>query len=349
MSQDPKNNQTEEVDLIVFFNYLGAVFNKLFNVIINILKAIFSSIIGVFRTLFKNWIIVGSVIIIAFVLGFVAEKYNSKIYSATMLVEPYFDSKYQLVTNIDYYNALIASNNLKELNNIFETNEEVTKSIVKFKIAPGPETENDRRIQYEDFLKKIDSTRATMYSYDDFIENRSIYSGRLYNIIAYSKKRNIFPSLEKGVTSAFTNEFSRNARKRRDTLLFIQKENLKQQLKQIDSLQNIYIDVLTTESKKQKSDIDLGGISFSTDKQVTKEYDLFLEEQRIRDELKALEAKKIEENELYDIISSFQRVGKLENPWYNRYALIFPILAFIILCLIYFAKNFIQFTLNYEE
>lgn len=351
MSQDQnnKNQNTEEVDLIVFFNYIGDLFNKLIAFVNSIFKVLFSIFIGLFRTFFKSWKIVVSVILLALVLGYVAEKANPKVYSAKMLVEPYFDSKYQLVTNIEYYNALIASNNLTEIKSIFNIDQKTAESVIGFDISPGPETENDRKLQYVEFVKKVDSTSGVTFTYDDFIENRSIFSGRLFDISAYSRQDDIFPKLEGGITSAFTNEFSNNARKRRDTLLLIQKQNLKEQLKQIDSLQAIYIEVLQTESKKTNSKADFGGLSFSKEKQTTKEYDLFLKEQEIRDQLKAIDSQKVQEDEMYDVISSFQQVGNLVHPWSKRYLLIFPVLAFLLLCGFFFAKQFIQFTLNYEK
>jgi len=350
MSTEQKNNKdTEEVDLIVFFNYIGDAFSRLFIFIGNILNHLFSSIIYMFKVLFKSWKIILSVLIIAILLGYFLDKNRTSVYQTSMLVEPYFDTKYQLVTNIEYFNALIASRNVETLKEIFDIDEDVVKQIVRFEIKPGPETENDRKIQYEDFLKLLDSTRAKEYSYEDFVENRSIYSGKLFNITAYAKKNNIFNKLEDGIVASFTNDFSRKSRQRRDTLLAIQKRNLEVQLKQVDSLQNIYIEVLKDESKKIKSNVDLGGISFSTDKQITKEYDLFLEEQRIRDQLKAIEEQRIQDNEYFDVISSFQKVGNKVSPWFRGYIYIFPILAFFFICAFFFIKRFIEFTLNYEK
>ena len=259
------------------------------------------------------------------------------------------NTKYQLVTNIEYFNALIASRNIETLKEIFDIEDDVVKQIVRFEIKPGPETENDRKLQYEDFLKLLDSTRAKEYSYEEFVENRSIYSGKLFNITAYTKKNNIFNKLEDGIVASFTNDFSRKSRQRRDTLLAIQKRNLIVQLEQIDSLQNIYIEVLKDESKKIKSNVDLGGISFSTDRQTTKEYDLFLEEQRIRDQLKAIEEQRIQENEYFDVISGFQKVGNKVSPWFRGYIYLFPILAFFFICIFFFVKQFVKFTLSYEK
>ena len=59
-------------------------------------------------------------------------------------------------------------------------------------MLPGPETENERIVQYDRFVKSIDSVRAQHISFDDFVENRDIYSGDLFEIIVESKKKDIF-------------------------------------------------------------------------------------------------------------------------------------------------------------
>ena len=63
-----------------------------------------------------------------------------------MVVRPYFDSKYQLVNNINYFNALISEGNLSELSSkIFEIDSVGgQKKLQGFNMEIGPET--DKRI-----------------------------------------------------------------------------------------------------------------------------------------------------------------------------------------------------------
>lgn len=345
-----KPNNNEEVDLIVFFNLIGNTLTKVFNFFAGIIKTVFSAVISALRVLFKSWKIVAGIMILAAIFGYLLEKNKTSVYTSNMLVEPYFNSKYQLVTNINYFNALIANNDRQTLKEIFKVKDSVVEAINGFQIEPGPETENDRILQYESFRSKLDSLRALDFSYEEFLENRSAYSGRYFLIKAFSSKPDIFKELEYGVLTSFTNDYSNREKIRRDTLIEIQRVNLVNQLKSIDSLQRIYINVIEKESDSKKSNVSLGEISISSnDKQVTREYELFKEEQRIRNELKQLEAQKVNQDVVYEVISSFQRVGNVTSSWKQKYSFIFPVLAFVLLVLFFVAKKVITFTLNYED
>ncbi|RAJ17891.1 GumC domain-containing protein [Olleya aquimaris] len=345
-----KPSSNEEVDLIVFFNLIGAAITKVLNFFYKIIKRFFSALMYALKALFKNWKIVLGIMFLAAIVGYGLEKIKPNTYSTSMLVEPYFNSKYQLVNNIDYFNALIKNEDKESLKSIFKVNDEILDKIIAFEIEPGPETENDRLLQYEDFISKLDSVRAQQYSYEDFIENRSVYSGRYFLIKAYASKPNIFKDLEEGILSSFVNNYSNKAMKRRDELLKVQKENLEEQLRQVKELQKVYIDVIEKESDNKQNSLKVGDISISgSDKQNTKEYELLREEQRIRNELKQLEEKKIEEDVIFEVISSFQEVGNVSRTWKDRYMIIFPLLSFVLLVLYFIAKKVITFTLNYED
>ena len=66
-----------------------------------------------------------------------------------MLVRTYFDSKYQLASNLDYYNALLSDENYASLADIFEISEEELENVKLFELVLGPESENDRIIRYD--------------------------------------------------------------------------------------------------------------------------------------------------------------------------------------------------------
>lgn len=353
MSQElpPNKNTNEEIDLIVFFNLIGNAFNKLFKFIGSIFKSIFSVIIYTIKVVIDNWKVIAGVIAISAIIGYAIERTKPVTYSSEMLVEPYFDSKYQLVTNINYFNALIASSDSAALDAIFnsDTSKVNIENIKGFKVEPGPETENDRILQYQNFSQRLDSVRKEEIDFDEYIENRSIYSGKLFLITAYSNERDIFKKLEKGVLSAFTNKFSKEEFAKKEQLREIQRQNLLTQLQEIDSLKTFYIKVRVDESNRTSKQIKLGDISLSNDsKSNTREYELLGKENQIRNQLKALDEQKIEQDKVFDVISSFQRVGNQNISILDRYSLIFPALAFILLCLFYMAKRVVTYANKYE-
>ena len=352
MSKELPNNQkqNEEVDLIVLLNLVGKAFNKFFNFIKVIFKSIFSVIVLSLKFLLQKWKVILGVIFIAAIAGYALERSKPTIYSTEMLVEPYFNSKYQLVTNINYFNALIASQETETLKSIFDVKEDIIKELVGFQIEPGPESENDRLLHYEEFIRQLDSVRAQEYTYEQFLENRSVYAGKYFLIKANAYKSDVFKDLEEGILSSFTNDYTNKEIKRRDELIKIEKKNLEEQLEQVKELQKVCINVLEKESDNKKSNVTLGELSISTkDKQTTKEFELLQEEQKLRNQIKKLEEEKIEQDVIYEVISSFQRVGNASSSWLEKYSIIFPFIAFVLLVLFFVAKKIVTFTLNYEE
>lgn len=345
----PTQPSTEEVDLGQLFKLIGNSFQKLFDFIGSIFKAIFSVFIYTVKAVIENYKIILISMIIAGAIGYGLEKTKRDVYESQMLVKPYFDSKYQLVTNINYYNALIGEKDYKQIRQIFSITEEEAEEIIKFEINPGPETENDRIKEFENFVKGIDSLRAEELSYDDFIENRSIYDGTLFQINVRSYKKDIFRSLEEGLNSTFTNTYSIKKMEKRDSLIAIDKIRIQKSLEQVDSLKTVYIKVMQEETKSSGGAITLkDGMSLVQERVKTKEFELLNKELDLRLALTKLESKKVEEDVYFDTLSSFQDVGSKYTSLWDRYSLIFPIFAFFIVSLFYLAGRFVKFVKSYE-
>lgn len=350
MSQEvPKGSQNEEVDLGQLFNMIGRLFDRFFNFIGSIFKAIFSVFIYALKAIVNNFKIIVIVLLLAGVLGFILQRTQKDIYESQMLVKPYFDSKFQLVTNINYYNALIGEKDYTQLTSIFEIDEESAKQIIEFEIHPGPENENDKIKQYDTFLKSLDSTRAQNISFDEFVENRSIYSGDVFEINVKSFKKDIFRSLEEGLNSTFTNTYSVKKREKRDSLIYIERNRILASIKEADSLQNVYLRVMEEESKmKDGSYTTKDGMSFIREKTKTREYDLLQEVNKLREELGKLDAQKVEEDVYFDTLSSFQDVGAKYSSIWNLYVVIMPMIAFVLLCIVYLSIRLIKYVSSYE-
>ena len=345
----PQPQNSDEVDLGHLFNAIGKLFDRFIRFVSSIFKSVFSVAMYGLKAIVVNLKLIAAVVIVAGILGVVLEKMKTKVYSSEMLVRTYFDAKYQLATNINYYNALLDNERHETLSDIFGIHKDTIKSIVSFDIYPGPETENDIIIEYDNFVKSIDSVRAQDISYEDFVENRDIFSGNIYLINVESTKEDIFKSLEKGLDSSFNNQYSEKKKKKRDDIIEIQKQTLLASIKQLDSLQDIYVDVLQEESKSTTASINLSeGFPLTQEKSTTKEYQLLTKEIELRDQLRMLEEQKVEESVYFDVISSFQEIGNEKSNLLNKYSITLPILAFVLLCLGYLTKKFSRYVRNYE-
>ena len=203
-----KNNSNEEVDLLVLFNYIGEKINKLLGLFIGLFKSIFSLFVSVAKAVFQNIKLIVLVMVLAGITGYILQRIKPKVYDSSMLVRTYFDAKYQLASNIGYYNALLVDKDYEKMSEIFDIDEESVADIVVFDMSVGPETENDRIVEYDTFLKSIDSTRASEIIFEDFVENRDLYTGNVFEIRVESRKKNIFKSLESGINMSFENRYS---------------------------------------------------------------------------------------------------------------------------------------------
>jgi len=345
----PEKEREEEVDLIVFLNFIGNFFNRIVDFFKSILKGVLSILIFILKTIIDNFKVICIVMILATAVGFALQKVKKPTFTSSMFVKPYFDSKYQLVNNIDYFNALLSSDDFEGLANVFSISVEDAKTIDNFDISIGPESENEKVSQYDTYLKSLDSIRAQEISYDDFVENRNIYSSDFFEISVEAKKKDIFKKLEAGFNSSFENTYSAKKMKKRDSLIYIQKQAVLSSIRSVDSLQQVYIRVLQEDSKSTSS-ISLGeGFTVEPDASRTKEFELLNKELKLRDELRKLEERKIEEDVFFDTVSGFQEVGSVDSSIYNKYIIVFPILAFIILCFIFSVKKTISFVKNYEQ
>ncbi len=346
----PTSNPSDEVDLGHVLNAIGRLFERFFKLIAGIFKGIFSLIIYTFKAIIVNFKLIATIVIIAAIAGLVIELLMPKNYASTMLIRPYFDSQYQVVNNIKYYNALISNDDYSTLSAIFEIDEGEIKNLKSFKIDYGPETENEKIIQFDQFRQSLDSVTASKMDFDEFIDNRSIYSATLFEIKVIAQQKDIFPKLETGFSNSLSNVYSEMKMQKRDSMIALQKQNLLEQIKQVDSLQRIYISVLNTEANSSKSAISFGaeGISMNKEKTNTKEYELLTQEIELRNQLKALEQQKVENDVLFDVISDFQKIGSVEKRILHRYSIIFPVLAILILCLFFGAVRVIKYAKNYE-
>lgn len=348
MSKELRNNNNEEIDLIVLFDYIGKKIDNFFGLFKSLFLFLYSTIIYAAKAVIDNIKVVSIVMVASAIIGYVAQVAKPKVYDSSMLVRTYFDAKYQLATNLKYYNALLQDKDYKTFSEIFEINDEAAPTILKFEMSVGPETENDRIIEYDEFLKSIDSTRASEISFEEFVENRDMYTGNLFEIRVESEKKDIFKSLEIGINKSFENRYSVKKMEKRDSMIAIKRKTILNSIQQIDSLKKVYIKVIENESESPKANIGLGeGFPLMQEKSQTKEYQLLDKEIKLRTELRELDEQKLEENVFFDVISSFQVVGNEVKHWYERYALLFPVISFILLGFGYLCYRFALYVKNY--
>ena len=344
----PSNN--DEIDLGQLFNAIGRLFEKLFSFIANVFRGIFKIVILSLKPLVDNIKLISVIILLALIIGYVLEKVKTPVYYSEMLVHPHFESKYKLANNINYFNALIESKKIDELSKIFEIDSTKAKNLIDFELTIGPETPNILLQQYDEYIKTLDSTLAAEVSFDDFVENRDILSGKVFSVKARSKQNDIFIELEKGFSKTFENPYSKKLKKIRDSTIQIKKDAYNKELQRLDSLQRIYFDLIKIESENNSYTIGKEGMfPLQLERTKTKEYDLFQEELRVRRLIRELDQELIEESVFYDVIAAFEDEGTLEKDLFKNFIFLLPLASLLLMTFMYLLLKIYNYIKNYES
>lgn len=341
-------NSSEEVDLGQLFRAIISLFRQLFSGVSNFLLKIYSLFIHALKLVIEYYKVVIPVILISFLIGLFKETKSNPQYSSKMLVKTFFDSKYQLIDNLNYYNTLIENNNLEELEKIFKIDTNELASLISFKIEAGLETRNDLLKYYDKYVKEIDTSMTELITFDEFIKNRELVSGNLFDISVVSEKRDIFKKLEPGLKKSFANEYSVKIKQKRDSIIQVKKESIEEQIIDINRLKKTYVEVLELESKNPNLNLSYGQLPLTEQVSKTKEFELLNKELELKNSLRMLNEQKINTDEYYEILSSFQEVGSKHQTLTTNFKIIYPIYSLIALFLIFGIWKFVIYVKNYE-
>lgn len=346
----PQHNQNEEVDLGQLFNLIGDVFNKLFKFIGSLFNAVYSVFIKIFRDIFLNIKLIVLVLGVTLIAGFVLDEVLGDTFYSEMIVVPHFDSKYDLINNISYFNSLVKTKDYKELTNHFNLEEKELRGLKKFEIEIGPESKNENIKAFNEFTKGLDSLARLEVTFETYTEQRNIYNASTFLIRARSKNRNVFKKLEAGLLKSLDrNTLSEEKKAERDSLLMLEKQTIKVALEETRLLKATYLEVLETESKKNTVASTLeSSLGLQVQKTETKENQLLDKELALLDRLNAIEKQRVAEDTVYDSLVNFTPKGILESVWYKKFIIILPILGFLLLGLYVYIFRFYRYTMNYK-
>jgi hypothetical protein len=360
----PQNN-SDEINLIQLFGFFEQKIKAVFGGIFSIFKGLFSIIVYSLKALQRNIKILLPLLAISLVLGSYFDKQEPE-YSSEMLVKPYFDAKYQLYANIEYYNSLLEDDDYPTLSSIFGINIEQAKNIKEFAMYSGPETENQLRKEYYKFIEDITLTQIKSsdkgdeeesnfkildVSFKEFVEGRSIYSSDKFMIKAVSTKKDIFKYLEEGLNNSFDNEYSTKSMKKRDSVIILRKATIEKAIGEIEALEKVYIEAFKENVKATASQIRVGneGFALADSKVDTKEFELLEKKNQLYDELNKLQEGKVTEDTFFDVISGFPEIGKLEKvPIYFQKKFLYPFISFALFVFVLLFTKVYKFVEAYE-
>ena len=185
-------------------------------------------------------------------------------------------------------------------------------------------------------------------SFDEFIKNRDLLSGNLFEINVIAEKKDVFRKLENGLKGSFANNHSVKVKSKRDSSLTLKSKTIKSQIEQINDLKETYVSVLKQQAETPNLKMGFSEIPVTEELPRTFEYDLLKTELSLRDRLRDIEETKIKYNEFYDILSSFQETGTRYKSLTTNYKIVYPLYVFILMIFIFCSRKLIMYIKNYE-
>lgn len=344
------DKNSEEIDLLQLFGFFESKLKGLFRLVFKGFKSIFDIVIAFLQVLQLHFIKVSVVVIIAFGIGLAYDMNKPKVYASKMIVKPLFESKYQLVTNIKYYDELVKNKEFEKLSSIFNLSKKETESLCGFDIKDGPESEKAKTKLYNEFMKSLDSAAAATVNYDKFVENITIYDASLYEIEVKSSINDVFGNLSKGFKKTFkSNDYSEENKRKKDTLFKLQKESIEKSLADIDALKEVYIKELSKDKNQKVELFGNAALKFSEEQQKTKEFEMLQLQISEQKKLTTLQEDAIKENQLFEVVSDFQLIGSVNGGIFNKMKFLLPGLVFLLMMMLIFGVKLNKFIANYNK
>ena len=285
----PETQPSEEVDLGQLFKLIGNAFSRFFNFTGDILNNLFLAFVWMVFFVKKHFVKIAIAGILGIALGFFLEKTSEPVYKSYCIVKQNYETGETLYNSINYLNDLVRQYDTLTLKNTLGIQSNEASSILGLSIE-SVINENQRLKEYDNYIKTLDSVVASTFLYENFIKNDKDYSHPYQHIAIKSKERTNFNIVFNQIVEAVnSNDFFKREQEKDIIELTNRKIALENSLIKSDSLQNTYKRVLEKSIENVKgSEI---GITFegANDKEKTKEYDLYLNDIKLRNELVEIE------------------------------------------------------------
>lgn len=351
--ESPQPQPSEEVDLGQLFKLIGNAFERFFKFIGSIFYKLF--LVFVWFVFFIKKHILKLVIagIVGVALGFILQSVSDPVYKSYVTVKQNYDTGENLYNSISYYNDLVKQKDYITLENVLGVDKSLAKSILAFEIK-SVVNENDKLKEYDDYLKTLDTAVAKTVTYEMFLKNNEEYSHQYQQITIKAKRRDNFKTIfDNIIENVESNDYFKKERNKAIDELNMKKEALKEALAKSDSLQSTYKRVLEKGIEGKGSEI---GITFegSNTNDKTKEYELYLNDLKLRSDMIMVERYLIDLDRIIEIMSSKQESG-IEDNKKNLFGfsigvkLYYGLLLILVTFSLLLVLDFIKFLERYKD
>lgn len=339
MADKPTNATSDEIDLGQLFQLIGRAVQKLFDFIRGIFKGIFKLIILLLLFIQKNFIILTISVVIGGILGFVIDTLKPEKFISKMVVEPNFNSVQQLYNNIDFYNDLAKANDSVALADALNISVSDAGTISEI-FVDSYSDENQKIKLFDEFVRELDTSTVKAIDFDSYLKNFNSMDARFHQISligtnSYVAKK-AQPAIVKSISS---NDYFKLQKKINDENIILQDTIIRNQLREIDSLQQLYKTILVKEADKpmQGTNINLAENGESQNKELA----LVKEREGLKNLLVRLNQEKANKATILNVISDFPRRGVKVKGFWESYKFVLPLglVALVVLTLLLLQLN----------
>lgn len=328
MEQQHKNNNREEqeVDLVPVFVWISNGFKNFFNAIGAFFKAIGHGLILFLVFLQRNIILIGAFVLVGIALGFYFDSNTKSNYSAQLRVEPNFNSSSQLISNINYYDALTSEGDYSRLAKELGLTVEEAQQIKGLSIE---ESYNDTELleEYDRLAREADTMALDNFTFEGFKEAKREMDYQFYEIIAKANNRDV---LEKAIPKII--EVKENSGIKAARLSYLENTEFnvstkKYELTEIDSLLAAYQKMISTNQSSSGNTNLFVGDQRSSDNLSN----LFYQKQNLLEDLQELIEDKYGAENTVNIVSEYVVKGSVKKEYTKlKWVLIFFVLGVLV-------------------
>jgi hypothetical protein len=189
------------------------------------------------------------------------------------------------------------------------------------------QTDNDIVEAYDELILSIDTMTVKSYSFAQFKRAFTEFDYKVHQVHVEATNNKVFAKLDDVIIASIVeNDYYNRVKTITRENLYRTDSLLRKNLDQVDSLRQVYMQVMLEEAKKQSTgtQIDMGGSG-----KTTKELELFQTNRMLNRDLKDVSEDISDKSEVINVISNFQPVGYEIRGLSKNSIVIFAALAFI--------------------
>lgn len=236
-----KRDIPEEITITPVIRDIEKLINKGVSLIKGIFRSIGSTITAIVLSTFRNFKILAALMIITCSVGTFYHYNKEKTYISSIILKPYYKSKRQLYSDVDYFNALISNGEYDILSKTLKISKEEATRIDQFTISTDA-TYAEKIMSINELQNLSDSSlQYTNHIIDiDLLIEEGIEISNRFKIEIITYDRHIFRKLEAPLIEYFERvEEIQMKRNREIKILNFRKDILNAEIQRLDTFKTI--------------------------------------------------------------------------------------------------------------